>query len=202
MKYAAGIITSLVLLQSCASKILVYDYRLAYPVESKRLYVENDRFSIAFDVTNKEIGFTIFNKMNEGIRINWDEVSFSINGKATRAVHKATGVLNINQVQPPTTIPPKSTLEDFIMPAENVAIGTAGMYTRYNILPTDATGKKKVDAAISKYKGTKITVYLPFYIAGKYESYYYDIMIDDVRAYKDLPKEEPVKTEKKKKKKK
>jgi hypothetical protein len=188
-----------ILLSSCANKLLVYDYHMSHPVESKNMFYENDKFSITFKVENQDIAFTVFNKMDEGIRINWDEVSFSINGKAQRAVHKATGIMHVNEVQPPTTIPPKSTLEDELIPAENIGYSSSNGFIRYNLLPTDASGKKKIDAAILKYKGTKITIYLPFYIAGKYESYYYDIIIDDVRTDQGVQKTSPSKSKSKKK---
>ena len=174
-----------IILQSCASKYLLYDFKMTHPEQSKNLFHENDKFSISFEIGQKMIGINILNKLTDGIRINWDEVSFSINGQAERAVHKSTGIAKITEVQPPTTIPPKSSLQDFLIPESNVHYSTAfgGTYSFDNLFPIEE-GAKKADKAAAKYKGTKVTIFMPFYIGGKYESYYYDIMIDDVRVSK------------------
>lgn len=176
-----------VLLSSCYSRYLVYDIEMIHPVKSKSLEYENDTFSIAYQVDYQKIHFTILNKIQDGIKINWDEVSFSINGQAMRAVHKATGVYKINDVQPPTTIPPKSTLTDYVLPSSHIQyinVSTRTYTIARNIIPVEARNKKSVALAINKYKGTKITVFLPVYIAGKYQSYYYDLLITDVRPSK------------------
>ena len=161
------------------------------PVESRTMEFENDSFHILFDVQYKKIVFTILNKMEDGIRINWDEVSFSLNGRAKRTVHKETGEYKIRDVQPPTTIPPKSSLKDFLIPTDIIRYGRIG-YSNYtiigNILPLEASGKTQQRDVIRKYKGTKITVFLPFYIAGKYVTRYYDLMINDVTVSKTKQK--------------
>jgi hypothetical protein len=128
----------------------------------------------------------LLNKSNEGIKISWDEVSFSINGEAYRAVHKATGVMSINMVQPPTTIPPRASLQDYLVPSSNIKIQSGGTIIQ-NMFPTYDYGNKKTKAAALALKGTRITVFLPYYMAGKYVSAYYDIMINNVTQYKKNP---------------
>jgi hypothetical protein len=156
---------------------------MTYPVTNRSLLFENDTFSIQFEIDNLGVHFTLLNKMYDGIKVNWDEVSFSINGQAQRIVHKETGVYKISDVQPPTTIPPKSSLSDYLVPTSNIR------YLNYanrsfvfvgSLLPVIVTGKYKIEDAVRKYKGTKITIFLPLYIGNKYVSYFYDIIIDDV----------------------
>lgn len=164
---------------------------MSHPVQSRSLEYENDSFHISFDVQSKRIVFTVLNKLEDGIRINWDEVSFSLNGRAKRTVHKETGEYKIRDVQPPTTIPPKASLKDFLVPTDIIRYGRIG-YSNYtiigNILPVEASSKTQQRDVIKKYKGTKITVFLPFYIAGKYVTRYYDLMIDDITISKSKPK--------------
>jgi hypothetical protein len=174
---------TLFLLCSCASRYYIYDVSQTYPAQSKKLEYSNDTLTINFDLKPKYVEFTLLNRFNDGIKINWDEVSLSINGKAKRIVHKETGVYKITDVQPPTTIPPKSSLKDMLIPSSNVKFVSSGgipfTVVKY-ILPVQGTGKKQWDEVKQKYIGTKITVFLPIYIAGKYQSYYYDFMINDV----------------------
>jgi hypothetical protein len=156
---------------------------MTYPTKSKQLEYTNDTLNINFSLKPKYIEFNLLNRFNDGIKISWDEVSISINGKAKRIVHKETGVYKITDVQPPTTIPPKSSLKDMLIPSSNVKFASSGglpFTVVKNILPIQGTGKKAWDEVKRKYKGTRITVFLPVYIAGKYQSYYYDFMIDDV----------------------
>lgn len=183
-------IISLIFLQSCTSKYLIYDFNMTHPVQAKNLYYENERFSVSFEIGRETIQVNILNKLNDGIRINWDEVSFSINGNTERAVHKSTGINRVTEVQPPTTIPPKASLQDFLVPASNVNYSTAfgGTITFDPLFPTENSAKK-AERTKQKYKGTKITIFMPFYVGGKYESYYYDIMINDVTVSKYSPAE-------------
>ncbi len=183
MKYFLISICSVLLFSSCVNKNLFYKFSISHPVKSQMLFIENDTFSINFEIGAQEINFVIFNKSLDGIRVNWDEVSFSINGEAQRVIHKNTGVFSITNVQPPTTIPPKSTLTDFLLPTSavrylNISNSTYTIFK--SMLPTYANGKKNISNAIKSLKGTKITVFLPLYIGNKYQSYYYDIMIDDI----------------------
>lgn len=194
MKYLIILLSS-ILFGSCANRYLNYDFEMDHPVKSKQLYYENDSFSIAYEMRQQYIEFTILNKLNDGLRINWDEVSFSINGKTYRAVHKETGVYKINDVQPPTTIPPKSSLNDFIIPSDNIRysnVTTRSYYIAKDIFPVEATGKKKLAKAISTYRGTKITIFMPFYVSGKYQSYYYDIIVRNITDSKNPTAKTPL----------
>src|SRR5436190_1463481 len=175
---------------SCTNKFFQYQVTMTHPVKSKVLEYENDTFYISFAIRYQSIKFLILNKLYDGMKINWDEVSFSINGKAQRAVHKETGVLKVNDVQPPTTIPPKSTLEDFLIPTSSLhyATNSSNTYTIVGyILPYEESGKSKQQAVINRITGTRITVFLPFYLGGIYHSKYYDFMIDDVILIKNKP---------------
>ena len=59
--------------------------------------------------------------------------------------------------------------------------------TFLTMFPTYDYGKKKTKAAALALKGTRITIFLPFYMSGKYVSSYYDIMINNVNQYKKNP---------------
>ncbi len=89
------------------------------------MHYENDTFSITYELQPEWVGFEIYNKSEEGLRIDWDEVSISLSGKAVRVVHKETGVIHTTEVQPPTTIPPKSKFEDVLIPTDDVRWSTA-----------------------------------------------------------------------------
>lgn len=191
MKALFAISTPLIIvmyLSACTpSRYYAYDVELTHPVHNQKLEYSNDTLEIDFVLEPKWISFTLLNKSNDGIKISWDEVSFSINGQAYRAVHKATGVLSINMVQPPTTIPPRASLQDYLIPSSNIK-GSGGSTTILSMFPTYDYGNKKTKATALALKGTRVTIFLPYYMAGKYVSAYYDIMINNVNQFKKDPK--------------
>lgn len=175
-------------LYSCAMRSYSYKTQMTHPASSEHLRFENDTFSIDFDLMPKWIGFTIYNKSNDGIRIDWNEASFSLNGQTFRALHKQTGLANINEVQPVTTIPPKSNLDDYLIPRDKMLfvknIYGSEIPLMKDIFPMSDYGSKKQKEYIQRLKGVRLTVFLPFYIRGQYVSNYYDIIIKDITSKK------------------
>lgn len=170
---------------SCTtSKTYKYDLLLEKPATSENLVYESDTMQITFSFITEGIGFTLFNNLpNDGIRINWDELSMSTNGKAQRVVHKETGVVKLNDLQPPTTIPPKTMLEDVIIPREYLkVVYYAGnkMPVLANVYPTMDYGNKKTREKILSKRGQRVTFYMPFYIRGQYVSNSFEFTIRDV----------------------
>src|SRR4051812_16341665 len=93
-----------VLLLGCKSYYYVYDVELTHPINSPKLFYENDTFSISFQIEAKDIAISIFNKTDEGMKINWDDISISVFGNAFRIVHKETSYMGHTLTQPSTTI--------------------------------------------------------------------------------------------------
>jgi hypothetical protein len=161
---------------------------MTQPLQSGDLRFENDTFSIDFDLKPKGVQLVIYNKISDGIRISWHETSLSLNGKAFRTRHKETGVADPTAYavqQSSTTIPPKSNLEDYLIPSDkkmfirSVLDGKAVPEIKH-IFPDNDNGSKKQKEYILKLKGARLTVFLPFYIRDKYVSNYYDITIRDI----------------------
>lgn len=171
------------LFTSCSSGKLLYDFEMRHPVKSKELYYENDTISISYTIKPKYIEFTILNKINDGIKISWDEVSLAVNGKSYRVVHKETGIYKMSEVQPPTTIAPKSTLRDAVIMTKNVVYtsNSKNGAILLNMFP-DKYYNKKEKIKYLKLNGAKITIFLPYYIGGKYVSMYYDIYINNIKS--------------------
>lgn len=170
-------------LTSCSSKFYTYKATMTHPVNSSALLYENDTFSISFALDPQAIKTIIYNKSDDGIRVNWDEVSFSVNGKTYRALHSQTGIDHFTEVQPPTTIPPKSNLNDELIPSDHVSFVRTGYGISPHIRPLFPDydyGKSKTKDYIMSWKGSRVTIYLPFYIKGQLESHYYDLIITDI----------------------
>lgn len=173
---------AIITLCSCTLTKFTYQAKLVYPEPGRDLYYENDTFSVAFSIVQQGVGIDIYNKSQEAIRLNWDEISLSIAGTTYRVVHNQTGVTKINDVQPPTTIPPASHLQDVLMPADNVHI----ISTKYTVSAENSTfpgynyGSKIITKQALALKGARVVISLPFYMRNVYVSRYYNIDITDV----------------------
>lgn len=181
------IATCILLLASCTStKSYTYYYQMVEPVTSKDLLYENDSIKIAFVIKPQFIQFVLENKMSDGIRINWDETSFSIRGKTYRTIHKETGKQRLTESQPPTTIPPHSFLNDALIPVDKIW-NIRSLATGNNVpiiletFPSKKSSNKTIQQTINNLRGAKIVVYLPMYIKNQFVSKYYDIMINDIK---------------------
>lgn len=173
---------------SCTSKYYQYDIKMVQP-PSERLYFENDTMSISFEFRQKFIHIEVYNKLEDGIRINWDELSISDNGVAQRVVHYQTGVARINDVQPPTTIPPKSKLEDGLIPTNKIIPGNGlNLVAFKDIYPLVDNGHKKTRKYALSKKGQKVVVFFPYYLKGVYHSKTFEFLIADVIQSKKKPK--------------
>lgn len=178
------LLLSIYLVSCVSSGKINYNFEMKHPTESKELFYENDTFSIAFDIKPDWIEFTLYNKLNDGIKISWDEVSISYNGKAQRVVHKETSMTGINDVQPPTTIPPRTKLVDALVMTDKVAystpyFGNSRVPYIKNTFPQFYYNKRDRAKALEQ-KGLKMTLFMPYYVAGKYVSMYYDLYLRDV----------------------
>lgn len=181
-------IACILTLVSC-SKIFVYDFAMTYPQENSKPQYENDTLSFTMNVQQDGIAFDVLNKTDQGIKIEWDEVSIAVNGKAYKVIHIVNDYkqLNISALQAPTTIPPKSLMTDKLIPINNVAtISTSNGILQYlrELFPTSTLDGKRAEREIMKKIGQKITIYLPYYMNGKMISSYYNLKITNIRKVK------------------
>jgi hypothetical protein len=180
-----SVITLSVFLFSCsATKNYIYDIRLERPMPSKNLQFENDTFSISFTFNPKYIEFEMYNKLEDGIRINWDELSVSINGQAKRVVHYETGTDRVTETQPPTTIPPKSKLTDGLVATDKINynyISGRRVISIPDTYPKTDYGNKKTRTKIMSMKGQKIVIYFPYYLRNIYQSKTFEFIIADIK---------------------
>lgn len=177
----------LIIFSSCATYKYQYKLSLDAPIASNTLNYSNDTFSITFNFTTKGLGFELYNQSQEGIRINWDELSISENGVAKRVVHKETGMTRINDLQPPTTVPPQSTLKDIVVPTERIRFSSSGGRPTMMILDTYPVydfGSKTKAKQIMQAKRKKIVFYFPYYIWNNYYSKTFEFTIKDIQKVK------------------
>jgi hypothetical protein len=175
-------------LSSCKfGQVYTYDVRLERPVQSQHLYYENDTLSISFVFGTDDISFELYNKLDDAIKINWRDLSASINGD--------TKIISSVGYQRAILIAPRSKTIDYLKIYDRsgyVDTGAAPIGT-LNTYPKRDNNWEPYRQYILGLKGRKITVYLPYYIRDTYCSKTFEFVIADVQAKPQPKKNGPAK---------
>ena len=92
------------------------------------------RFTMRKDLTTTSltpeytgIAFTLTNKTDHAITVNWTRSSMILpSGLASSVIHEGTRFLTARESQLPTIVPPRSTLEDSVVPTKNIMNTSSG----------------------------------------------------------------------------
>jgi hypothetical protein len=170
-------------LSSCKfGQVYTYDIRLERPVQSQHLNFENDTISISFAFGEDDIQFELYNKLDDALKINWRDISASINGE--------TKIISALGYPRALLIAPRSKIRDYLKIYDrsgysDTGVAPIGMLYTYPIRDNNWEPYKKY---ILGLKGRKITIYLPYYIRDIYCSKTFEFVIADVQ-----PKPQPQK---------
>lgn len=192
------LIPILISLSGCYGTYYHYDYGLlrksTISKESdtlKTLVYKDDKIDIIFSIGVKSVNFNLKNKTEDVIKIIWDEASFVKFGKTHRVMHQGVKYNDRNSSQPPTVIPSQASLDDLVVPTDNV-YWQEGFYSQYGSSPGkwkeydlflqyDLNNPKLKEEILSSI-GKKFSVYLPIQYKGKTLDYTFNFIITNVQA--------------------
>jgi hypothetical protein len=160
-----------------------------YPSYDERGYIkfEDETIKIKFTIREREIGFYLTNKTSEPMTLLWDSsVYIDILSVSHRVMRKSVRYAEKNSFQPPTLIDPENSIDDFIVPRNNIVPVTGGGWVTMPLFPSYGKGKDE-----ELYKGKQFGVLLALDIGNETRDYLFQFKIDDVYApkYFGLPKE-------------
>ena len=151
---------------------------------------EDDFIAITWYVNSEQFNFTLKNKTQHTIKINWDDISYvNYNGYTQRMMHAGVKYIDRNASQPSTMIPKGATISDLLQPTDNVYWIDA---TRYNsgrwaatpLIPNTYNNEVTPASVASQYIGKTMTILMPIYIENVQNDYMFNFCIN---AYK-VPK--------------
>jgi len=162
-----------------------YDISMVNPVISDSLEYKDDKIDISFSVLKDDLyplnfnglGFKLINETDKILKINWDEVSIVLSGKAGRVIHKGVELGNKDKAQVPTIIPVNSYWSDFIIPADNTYYTNDWGWRTYPILKIKTMNFEKWNNSI---KGMTFSLYFPVYYGDEKIDYNFDFVIHGV----------------------
>jgi hypothetical protein len=149
-------------------KVLDGDYPVGYklelvkPVAAPDGRFETDGYSISFVTLPTALHFSLRNKGDGPIRIDWNSVALvDTAGRSHGVIH--TGVKLVDRTAPkaPTIVPPGASIEDEITPVDNVDL-VDGNWVTQNLLPSGFHSGQVI--------GKDLTVFLPLDVDGKTEN--------------------------------
>lgn len=157
----------------------------------KNMSFDDDKITANFNVGDKQINFTLKNKTNEVMKIIWDEASIVQFGTSHKVMHNGVKYIDRNSSQPPSVIPPQASIDDLVLPADNVYYrngyygtyySSAGGWEEHDLFPKNDMNKPDIQQTIMSLKGQAFSVYLPIQYQGKTLDYSFNFTITNVQA--------------------
>lgn len=142
---------------------------------------EDDYINIVWHVGSKQFYFTLNNKSEHSLKINWDDISFvDTKGQVGRVMHSGVKYSERNNSQPATTVPKGASISDILLPTENVYFvsGQYGGWRENYLLPCVYQTPEAFNAGASSLVGKTMTIMMPIMIESVQNDYTFTFNID------------------------
>lgn len=141
--------------------------------DKQKYRYEDDYINIVWYVGIKEFDFTLTNKSDHTIKINWDDISYvDITGNVGRVMHSGVKYIDRNSSQPATSIPKKANITDLIMPTDNVYY-VSGQYGGWREKPLIPSGYNNGGA-----ESKTMSILMPIMIENVQNDYTFEFVIN------------------------
>jgi len=147
---------------------------------------EDDYIDIVWYVSLKQFNFTLKNKSNHTLKINWDDISYvDTNGKTGRVMHSGVKYNERNSSQPSSTVPKGATLSDLLLPTDNVSYSsptkyTSGGWNENYLFPCVYKDEASLFQYAPNYVGKTMTILMPIMIENVQNDYTFTFNINEL----------------------
>jgi hypothetical protein len=142
---------------------------------------EDDYINIVWYVSSKNFHFTLKNKSNHTIKINWDDISYvDYEGNTGRVMHSGVKFIERNNSQPATTVPKNASISDLLTPTENVYYSEYGGWLEKRLIPSIYQTPEDFASKASTYVGKTMTILMPIMIENVQNDYTFDFSISSL----------------------
>ena len=152
-----------------------YRFTMVKPAESESLTYDDDTLNVVFGVSRNGVNFTLRNKTESPIKIDWNQWSYvDVEGKSHKVFHRGVKYKDKETLLPPSTVPPTAALEDLIVPTDHVEWSNVeGGFRTLELLPDNATA--------STFIGKTVSVFMPIEVNGNVKNYMFSFKVKDVQ---------------------
>lgn len=151
---------------------------LSLETEGVSQYVyTDDLVKVILIPLSDQIKLFVQNNTDHSIKIVWDDAAFvGVSGKSSRVMHSGVRYIDKNNPQPPSVIPKGSTLDDIIVPVDNIYFSGSNWITLSILL--DKTMDKKLLSDFSKEAvGKSLVLVLPIKIEDVVNEYVFTLKV-------------------------
>lgn len=149
--------------------------------EINKYRYEDDYIDIVWYVSPKQFNFTLTNKSDHTIKINWDDISYvDYDGRTGRVMHSGVKYTDRNNSQPASTIPKGASLNDILLPTDNVSF-SSGQYGGWNesrLIPSYYSTPEAFADGAGKYVGKTMRILMPILIENVQNDYTFEFTIN------------------------
>lgn len=139
---------------------------------------EDDYINIVWYVGATQFYFTLTNKANHAIKLNWDDISYvDINGVVGRVMHAGVKYTDRNLSQPAAVIPKGATISDILLPVDNVYFNSVGWQEKL-LIPAFYQSKEAMEKGAPTYVGKQMSVFMPILIENVENDYTFVFNVD------------------------
>ena len=148
--------------------------------EVSKYRYEDDYIDIVWYVSTKQFNFTLKNKSNHTIKINWDDISYvDYKGSVGRVMHAGVKYTDRNSSQPASTVPKNASITDILLPTENVyyVSGQYGGWREKMLIPSIYNTPQDFAAEANDYVGKTMKILMPIMIENVQNDYTFEFNI-------------------------
>lgn len=163
----------------CAVSVVDWGIKMQSPVPADTTTYSDEDIDIHFLVDDKSISFDLKNKTQNGIKLNYDEISYiSPGGASLRVVSSNIRFADRFAPQAPVVVPPGLSISEAIIPAQNIFFRANDMaYYGWDVVPLFPNDPKS-------YLDKEFGLYFPLEIRGVKKEFIFKFVITSVEKKK------------------
>jgi hypothetical protein len=149
-----------------------YNLAIVKPKPADNLAFKDDDISILFAAEPKDMAFGVKNKTDHAMHVDWNQVALvDPSGKSHQVIHQGIKFSEKDSSKTPTVIPPGARIEDMVMSADSVRMGSREWILE-DLLPPGPQAEK--------LRAGQFSIFLPLEINGKTVDYNFVFAIRDI----------------------
>ncbi len=173
-----AVIFCIILLTGCAVSVVDWGIKMQAPVPADTLTYSDADIDLNFLVDDKSIQFELKNKTTNGIKLNYDEMSYiSPGGASLRIVTSNIRFADRFAPQAAAVVPPGLSVSETIIPAQNIFFRANDMVYGWDVVPLFPNDAKT-------YVGKEFGLYFPMEIKGVKKEYIFKFRVVSVEKKK------------------
>jgi hypothetical protein len=156
-------------------RTVAYSLQMTKPVNSDELSFEDDFLKVHFTLSRKGVNFSIKNKTDDPIKIDWNQWSYvDTDGKSHRVFHSGIKFTDKESSLAPSVIPPTAMFEDVVCPSDHAKFSEiGGGYQFVDLLPQSSSA--------TEFVGKTISLFMPLELHNSVKNYFFSFKIKDAQ---------------------